>query len=179
MKDSSCSKRKVLIISTILPGNSCLTSLGRRRTGIETGRLGDLAYFTPTPATDRISFTLANYSGTGMIYFEDGARPGIIFRPNYRTKITDVNSIFINIDPGDDPPDKLLLSMECVTIDGKWNTPERPMEFQELFIGENQVIDIEGCIDEAGVMNLLFWNNSSRPIALKNISVEVDFVFLD
>lgn len=134
----------------------------------------DQAYFTPTPATDHTRFTLANYSGTGMIFFEDGARPGISFRPNRRVEIIDVESITINIDPGDDPPDELLISLECVTTDGKWNTPEHPMEFQELFIGDNLVEDIDNCVDDMGFMNLLFWNIGGKPIALKNISVEID-----
>jgi hypothetical protein len=34
-------------------------------------------------------------------------------------------------------------------------------------------------VDGVGFMNLLFWNISGRPLALKNISVEIDAVYAE
>ncbi len=136
----------------------------------------DQAYFTPTPATDHSRFTLANYSGTGMIYFEDYARIGISFRPNQRVEIEEVYSIIVHVDPGPRSQEDLGLSVECVSLDGIWNTPQHPMEFEDLHSGPNIIADITHCVDSTGFMNLLFWNISGSPISLKNIGIEIDAV---
>jgi len=136
----------------------------------------DRAYFTPTPATDHARFRLANYSGTGLIYLEDYARIGISFRPNQRVNIEEVYSIIVNIDPGPKSYEDLGISVECVSLDGKWNTPEHTMEFEDLQTGSNTIADISHCVDSTGFMNLLFWNISGGSRVLNNISIEIDAI---
>lgn len=126
----------------------------------------DQDFGPPTPSLRVHSYTLANYSGTGVYYIKGGDSMVFLFRPNEIAQIGEAQSLKLNIEGGV-LNEETTLQISYLSSDGGWDG------FELLVWGENEIPYPASYLDLKGYIYISIKNIGFDPVLLINCSVQL------
>ena len=129
--------------------------------------VADDVYFTPTPPVRIPQPSLANFSGTGIIYLPANGTQLFLFRPSGYHNIPEVKSLTIQV-WGKNLRDEAAPKILFMALDG---SGFKNSGF--LKVGENYIANPQLYVSSAGFFYASIKNTSGSPLIIKNISVQL------
>lgn len=126
----------------------------------------DQDFGPPTPSEPVRSYTLANYSGTGVNYIKGGDAIIFLFRPNEIVQIAEAQTLTLSIEGGV-LDEETTLQISYLSTDEGWGGVET------LIWGENEIPNPARYVNPQGYIFISIKNIGVDPVLLINCSVHL------
>ena len=140
--------------------------------------LPDHLYITPTPPFDFAHLSTVNYSGTSIRLVEKSEAINYKFHPDTPIGVDRVTALYLYLDT-DHEYDEINLQYECIPENGSWATVSNPINFIDLYPGENQIRYPDECVPENGIIYISVMNFGEIDALVNDFRIRLEFINLD
>jgi tetratricopeptide (TPR) repeat protein len=140
--------------------------------------LPDHLYITPTPPFDFPHLSTVNYSGTPIRLIEEGEAVNYKFHPDTPIEVDRVTALYLYLDT-DHEHDEINLQYECIPKNGSWATVSNPINYLDLYPGENQIRYPDECVPENGIIYISVINLGEIDALVDDLRIKMEFINLD
>lgn len=134
----------------------------------------DHLFVTPTPPFAFFSVSMVNYSGTHIRIIEEGKADDYKFHPDTPIHVDSVSSLILYLDTDHDA-DEINLQYDCIPKNGSWATPSNPINYINLYPGENQIKYPDECVPENGIIYISVINLGSIDTLVNDLKLRLVF----
>ena len=140
--------------------------------------LPDHLYITPTPPFDFAALSTVNYSGTSIRLIEERKAVDYKFHPDTPIQVDRVTALYLYLDT-DHKHDEINLQYECIPKNGSWATVSNPIDYINLYPGENQIKYPDECVPENGIIYISVMNFGEIDTLVNDFRIRLEFINLD
>ena len=140
--------------------------------------LPDHLYITPTPPFDFAALSTVNYSGTHTRLIEKSVAVNYKFHPDTPIEVDRVTALYLYLDTDHDHDD-INLQYECIPKNGSWATASNPINYINLYPGENQIRYPNECVPENGIIYISVMNFGDIDTLVNDFRIRMEFINKD
>ncbi len=140
--------------------------------------LPDHLYVTPTPPFAFASLSTVNYSGTSIRLIEERKAVDYKFHPDTPIQVDRVTALYLYLDT-DHEHDEIDLQYECIPKNGSWATVSNPINYINLYPGENQIKYPDECVPENGIIYISVINLGEIDTLVNDLRIKMEFINKD